>query len=210
VEDEELQKALLLATDFFFSEWEKNFRTPTVHERIRFMSECLAIDLQQEQVIQLADYFGSLIFVIPPQKIGSVKNQIPYLAEKFPLGLISDTGYISGKYIRLFLAQEGLDRYFQSFVFSDEQSNSKPHRSAFEKTASNLKVSLPRLIHIGDMERTDIAGARQAGCFTIKYTGAHRPLEENQTQAHYVINDYQQLMETLDKAVMDIMGAEKI
>jgi len=163
------------------------------------MAGYLNIRISDEHVNQIADYFCSLIFREPPEEIKEIKGQIPYLAEKFPLGLISDTGYITGKYIRQFLQREDLLKYFQSFMFSDEQPNSKPHRSTFEKTAANLNVPLNRLIHVGDLERTDIAGARNSGCLCIKYTGAHNQMNQNQSGAHFVINDYKDLPGILEK-----------
>jgi len=206
VKAEELEKVLLQSAEFFFSEWEKNFRTPPSRERIQFMSKHLGIELRDEHIAQVSDYFGSLIFEVPPREIQGVKKLIPDLAEKFPLGLISDTGYISGKYIRKFLVQENLDQYFKSYIFSDEQPNSKPHRSVFEKTAHNLNVSLSRLIHIGDLERTDISGAIQAGCHCIKFINGQRQDAQEPTQAHYVFHDYRNFREALEYMISDLNG----
>lgn len=163
------------------------------------MGEYLNVPIRDEHVHQIADYFCSLIFREPPEEITEIKQRIPDLAKKFPLGLISDTGYITGNYIRRFLQQEDLLKYFTSFMFSDEQPYSKPHRSVFEKTAANLEVTLNRLIHIGDLERTDIAGARNCRCIAIKYTGGYYQADHNQSRAHFVINDFRDLPGILEK-----------
>ncbi len=210
ITSEEFKNALSKSADFFFSEWQNNSRTPTVWERIRFISNYLSVEIREEHVNEIADYFCSLIFSVPPEEIREIKVVIPDLAQKFPLGLISDTGYITGKYIRQFLQRENLLQYFSSFMFSDEQANSKPHRSVFEKTAENLHISLDRLIHIGDLERTDIAGARQAGCYCVKFTGANNSVSPDKTQAHFVINNYQELPATLTKLIEEIRKLENI
>ena len=55
----------------------------------------------------LSEDFGRLILEIPPIEINGVRNVIRSLAKEFPLGIISDTGYIAGRHIRNFLEKEG-------------------------------------------------------------------------------------------------------
>ncbi len=210
VTSEELKIALAKSVDYFFSEWQNKFRTPTVWERVRYICNCLSLQVAAEHVNQVADYFCSLIFSVPPVEIREIKELLPGLAQKFPVGLISDTGYITGKYIRQFLQQENLLQYFSSFMFSDEQPNSKPHRAVFEQTAENLNISVNRLIHIGDLERTDIAGARQAGCYCIKYIGGNNTPGPDITQAHSVINNYQELPAVLSSLVEQVHDQENL
>jgi putative hydrolase of the HAD superfamily len=209
VEEEEIISVLNRANDFFYSEWENRFRTPPARERLSFMCRELSIILSEEHIRELADTFGGLVFRVPPREIPGIKRQIPVLAQRYPLGLISDTGYISGNYIRLFLQKEGLFPYFNSFVFSDEQLHSKPHPSVFARTAANLQVPLNRLIHIGDMERTDIAGARGAGCWCIKYTGSGNQAEGIPSQAHRIISRYESLPDVLENLSERIRTADE-
>jgi HAD superfamily hydrolase (TIGR01549 family) len=175
---------------------------------VRLIGQCLSLEFSDDHINEIADYFCSLIFSVPPAEIAEIKSLLPGLAGEFPLGLISDTGYITGHYIRKFLQQENLLQYFSSFMFSDEQENSKPHRSVFEKTAANLNIPLGRLIHIGDLERTDITGARQAGCYCIKYTGAYKPAAQDNTQAHYIIDNYLDLPPVLNRLITEC-GADE-
>ncbi len=168
------------------------------------------MEITAEHVNEIADYFCSLIFSVPPAEIPEIKELLPGLAQKFPVGLISDTGYITGKYIRQFLQQENLLQYFSSFMFSDEQQNSKPHRSVFAQTAKNLNISLNRLIHIGDLERTDIAGARQAGCYSIKYNGTNKSDNQDKSQAQFVISNYNELPATLTRLIEEIHNPEDL
>jgi HAD superfamily hydrolase (TIGR01549 family) len=192
-----VKAAFVAATEYFLHHWRTNLRTPTASERIIFIAKQLSINLNKQNVREIADYFGSLIFEIPPHPIADVHSTIAHLASKYSLGIISDTGYISGKYIRQFLKNEGMFAYFQSFVFSDEQMHSKPHPAVFQITCNNLGNRCSKLIHIGDLEETDIQGAKNAGCISIKYTGTY-PNIAGETRADYQIRNYDGLPQLID------------
>jgi putative hydrolase of the HAD superfamily len=160
------------------------------------MASFLKIAMKPDHTEELADYFARIIFDIPPREIAHLKKILPQICAKYPLGIISDTGYISGKYIRKFLEKENVLQYFTSLYFSDEHAHSKPHESVFKHTAKNLGVQLNQLMHIGDLERTDIAGALNSGCIAVKYTGIHTDQPDN-GHAHFVISDYTQLKEVV-------------
>jgi len=201
VEKREIEAAFSASTEFFFTEWQKNQRTPTPSERIAHMSDRLGVRLDESQISDLCDYFGSLIFAVPPAEIPGIKSLIGRLAENYPLAIISDTGYISGKYIRDFLKKENLLSFFKSLIFSDEEKNSKPHTSLFYKTADNLGVSPGQIIHIGDLEQTDIHGAVSAGFKSIKFIGENTP-PENESAADQIIASYSDFV----SALQEILG----
>jgi FMN phosphatase YigB (HAD superfamily) len=202
VDEEEVVAAFSHSTQFFLHEWKNNKRTPSAEERIVFMADKLHVSLPDKLVDQIVSYFGYMIFEIRPREIKPIKSIIPELAKEFPLGIISDTGYISGKYIKSFLEREGLSSYFNSMVFSDEQQHSKPHSSVFELMAAELSIPVNKLIHIGDLERTDIEGALNAGCACIRYVGEKfsEPLE---SRANIVIKDYKLLRQCLNRLMIN-------
>lgn len=196
LESYEIEQAFTAGSKFFLDNWINRSTTPTAAERIRFMAEYFSVKLSEDLVHDAAEFFGQMIFEVPPQEIDFVKEMIPILSKKYPLGIISDTGYISGKYICDFLDQENLLEYFSSFIFSDENKYSKPHISVFNKTAKNLQISTQDLIHVGDLERTDVAGAINAGCTSIKFTGAnHDNVEDG--RAHHIVAKYEDLLKML-------------
>jgi FMN phosphatase YigB (HAD superfamily) len=193
ITDYEVNKVFDLSFSYFINEWKEKMRTPTAQERISLMSRYLNIDLPEMTISGLSEDFGRLILEIPPIEINGVRNVIRSLAKEFPLGIISDTGYIAGRHIRNFLEKEGILNCFRSFMFSDEQPHSKPHASVFKNTAEQLGVSLGNLIHVGDLERTDIHGAAAAGCQSIKFTGANHHPSEN-SEATLVTDSYKAVL----------------
>jgi putative hydrolase of the HAD superfamily len=195
-----VDKAFHASAKFFIDEWQNKFRTPTATERIRYMSEKLSVTINNSDIEKTADYFGKLIFVVPPQINSQNLKIVRRLSQKYPIGLISDTGYISGKYIRQFLIEQDMISTFLSLVFSDEQRYCKPHPSVFKLTCNNLDISSSRLIHIGDLEKTDVKGVRDSGGISIKYIGWNDN-SSKASNADYVINNYQELSRTITEIV---------
>ena len=74
IEDYQIDEAFEASINFFLYEWKYKFRTPTAHERIKFIAQRLHISLPTETIYQIADYFGKLIFKVPPQEILEIKN----------------------------------------------------------------------------------------------------------------------------------------
>ncbi len=88
----------------------------------------------------------------------------------------------------------------QLIMFSDEHPHCKPHSSLFKLTCDRFKIDCSRLIHIGDLEKTDVKGANDSRGISIKYTGWHNnPVEKS--LAKYIINDYQTLSQTITDIV---------
>ena len=186
--------------EFFIYEWQHHYRTPSTQERIQYMLNLLSVKLETNVIEHICRFFGELIFDVPPQNSPENLTIIKQLAEIYPLGIISDTGYISGKYIKEFLKNEGLISCFKSLIFSDEQEFGKPHSSVFIKTCENLNISCSHLIHIGDLEQTDVKGAKDSGCISIKYTGWNNVSTLN-SRADKVINNYEDLARSIREIV---------
>ena len=201
IADKDIDKAFNISTQHFFHEWKENTRTPTAAERILLMTQYLELTISEEHIEQIAEEFGRLIDEIPPKAITDAKDVVQELSQMVPLGIISDTGYIAGRHIRRFLEREGLLSCFSSFVFSDEHKYSKPHISVFQKTAKQLNAELNQLIHVGDLERTDIEGAKSAGCRSIKFTGAKKQ-DKSSSQAELVVHTYRELNSGLNQLLM--------
>jgi putative hydrolase of the HAD superfamily len=87
--------------------------------------------------------------------------------------LICDTGFAPGAVVRRLLDRTGLLDLLEVTVFSDELGVPKPHARAFTTALAALGVSPESAIHVGDLRRSDIAGARAAGMASVRFRGRH-------------------------------------
>jgi FMN phosphatase YigB (HAD superfamily) len=85
--------------------------------------------------------------------------------------LICDTGFTPGRVLRQLLARVALLDHLEVQIFSNEVGVPKPHPHAFESALRALAVSAQGAVHIGDLRRSDVAGARAAGMHTVRFRG---------------------------------------
>ena len=88
-----------------------------------------------------------------------------------PTALVCDTGFTAGRSVRRALAANGLALDF--LFFSEEVGTPKPHPPIFLAALEATGAEPDRAVHIGDLRRTDVAGARAVGMGTIRFTGVH-------------------------------------
>ncbi len=80
-------------------------------------------------------------------------------------------------------------------TFSDEIGRSKPHQSLFLATAMALGVVVKEMLHIGDLEMTDIRGAKNVGATAVLFAADND--ESATTAADFVIKTHQELPKLL-------------
>jgi FMN phosphatase YigB (HAD superfamily) len=85
--------------------------------------------------------------------------------------LICDTGFSPGRVVRQLLARVGLLEHLEVHIFSDEVRVPKPHPRAFSAALEGLGVPAKGALHVGDLRRSDVAGARAAGMRTVRFCG---------------------------------------
>ncbi|CAN5538758.1 HAD family hydrolase [soil metagenome] len=90
------------------------------------------------------------------------------------IGIICDVGLAPSRTLRRYLAAHDLIDYFDHWSFSDEVGVFKPDPTIFRHALSGLGgVDPAEAVHIGDLRRTDVAGAQGMGIFAIRYTGVY-------------------------------------
>jgi putative hydrolase of the HAD superfamily len=110
--------------------------------------------------------------------------------------LICDTGFTPGRVIRELLDQAGLLPYLEVLCFSDEVGIPKPGNEIFAKALAELGVRPPEAIHVGDLRRTDIAGAHDVGMHAARFKGVHDD-RSGGAEAKIVITSHAQLLEAI-------------
>jgi putative hydrolase of the HAD superfamily len=155
--------------------WRHEYRTLGSPEWLGLMLGHLNVTLPQPELDALADYFNSCIVESDPpiQLIDGVSDAVRRLSRRYRLGVISDTGLSTGRVLRHFLERDGVLDRFACLSFSDELGVSKPHPDAFRRTLACLNAQPERAVHIGDLTRTDIAGAKAISMRAVRFTGVN-------------------------------------
>jgi putative hydrolase of the HAD superfamily len=69
------------------------------------------------------------------------------------------------------LGELGIAQRFVAILDSGRLGFGKPDRRIFALAAEKLGVSLAELVHVGDSEKADVVGAKDAGAFAARYDG---------------------------------------
>jgi len=132
----------------------------------------------------------------PPALRVGVNGILEGLRGRYKIGLISDTGLSLGCALReVMRADQTLD-YFDHLTFSDETGSAKPNPRQFLYTCHMLGVAPEHTVHVGDLEETDIAGAREAGLRSILITNGRTI---SQTAATATITSMSELPDILKR-----------
>ena len=96
------------------------------------------------------------------------------------------------------MQRDDIHKFFSAFTFSDETVYTKPEVIQFTSTLQQLNVKPEEAVHIGDIVRTDIVGAKNAGMKAIRFEGFNKT-ETDDTLSDAVIDDYRQLEKTIEE-----------
>ncbi|UDY34083.1 HAD family hydrolase [Dermatobacter hominis] len=114
------------------------------------------------------------------------------------IGIICDVGMTPSTTLRRYLDHHGLLRHFDHWSFSDEVGAYKPDPVMFEHAAAGLGSPAPgRTAHVGDLLRTDVAGARGAGWISVRYRGLADDVGDDGPEADLVIDHHADLPDLL-------------
>lgn len=170
VSEEEADDALQDIMAYFMQQHLETQHTLRPPDAVQLACDRFGVSLDEAVSGDLATVFGTAILAHPPAPILNALEAVQAAAARVPVALISDTGFSPGKNLRVLLEREGFLPHFKAMTFSDETGVAKPQRFMFESTAAQLGVEAHELLHIGDLEPTDIVGAHQvngkAGLFT--------------------------------------------
>lgn len=173
ITEEQLQEADYSVGTMWEHTWRVQHRTLVASEWLELLLERLDTKLPSSDSEALAIYFNEAIFDLDPpvQLVEHAPDVLARLALRYRLGIISDTGLSNGEVLRRLLQRDGIIDHFSCLSFSDETGVSKPHRAAFQRTLDCLDAQPQEAVHIGDLSRTDIAGAREMGMRAVRFTG---------------------------------------
>jgi len=110
--------------------------------------------------------------------------------------LICDTGLTPGHVVRQHLLRLGLLRGLRAQIFSDEVGVPKPDARMFRAALAALGCPAREALHVGDLRRTDVAGARGVGMGSVRIRAVHDD-GTDLPEADHVVASHRELRELL-------------
>ena len=103
------------------------------------------------------------------------------------VGIISDTALATGRHLRTYLDAYGILQHVTFAAFSDEVGVYKPDPAIFAAALDGLGIGDPATAaHVGDLKRTDVAGARAMGMSTVRFRGVVDDPEDGAEADHVI------------------------
>jgi putative hydrolase of the HAD superfamily len=109
--------------------------------------------------------------------------------------LVCDTGLTPGRVVRRLLAGHGVAVLLDFMAFSNEVGVPKPNRRMFD--AALNAIGGGTAVHVGDLRRTDIAGARGAGMGAVRFRGVWDDTALEYPEGDAVLDDMRDLVALL-------------
>ena len=109
------------------------------------------------------------------------------------LGIVCDVGMTPSTTLRAHLDKHGVLELFDHWSFSDEVGCYKPAPAIFRHALDGLGAAPERTAHVGDLRRTDVAGARAMGMTAVRYTGIFDDDSQPEPEGHHVVADHGEL-----------------
>jgi putative hydrolase of the HAD superfamily len=177
--------------------WKEEHRGYTTADRVRWILRRLGIERPDdcEHVAAACDAVDEALLRHPPALLAGAAEAIRALAERFPLAIISDTGFASGRAQDVLLERDGLLDLFPVRIYSMDVGHAKPRPEPFLAAVDALGVTVREALHIGDIERTDVRGALGAGLRAIRCDVM--PRQRGGSRAEMVFRGYDELEEYL-------------
>lgn len=135
----------------------------------RLALQTLGVQIDPAHERQLIDGLEDEILSHDVRALDGAREALAILARAgVRQALICDTGFTPGRVVRKLLDRVGLLEFLEVTIFSDEIGVPKPEVRAFESALQGLGVLPEGAVHVGDLRRSDIAGARSARMGSVR------------------------------------------
>jgi putative hydrolase of the HAD superfamily len=150
--------------------WREEHRGYTTQERVRWMLQRLEVQRPEDcqYVARAVREIDDALLTYPPPLLLGAGDALARLSSAFKLGVVSDTGFASGKAQDRVLERDQLLGMFAVTVYSMDVGHAKPRPEPFDAAVNALGVAPGDVVHVGDDERTDIRGALAAGLRAVR------------------------------------------
>ncbi|GAC1411419.1 MAG: HAD family hydrolase [Actinomycetota bacterium] len=187
------------AAGIFQSSWQEHFDAWHRHEQFGATGMVAWIaqryDLSSAKQQQLLQVFEEITLDVGVNLVDGASETLHALkSANIATALICDTGLSPGRVVRTLLERHGVGSMLDAFAFSDEVGVPKPHPKMFA-TALDAIGGGPAM-HVGDLRRTDVFGARSAGLRSVRFRGVYDD-DSDHPEADHVIDDLRTIPELL-------------
>lgn len=147
-------------------------REPSFVERVHCFIDSIEKGLRERlgegRVQRIAEAYANSFYAHPSRPHEAASDVLMQLkAEKYLIGLISNTDMTPGVLFREYMERLDILKYFDVLTFSDEAGFPKPEKEIFEMTSAELGVDPSRTVHVGDHFINDVVGAQGVGMKAI-------------------------------------------
>jgi len=196
---DELLAVLKQYHDLWHEDWLKRRVTHGALHIVRYIAEKFGLDAGEDQIVEFARKLDDTLKEIPPKIMEGAGEVLAELAGRgIKLGIISDTAISGPKSLDWLLEQWDLLSYFPVRVYSENTGAAKPDPKAYLAAVQQFGVPQQRLLHIGDLESTDILGAKSIGIAAIRFDGSKSEAEcKTCSMADRVVRSWSELADLL-------------
>lgn len=200
-----VEEALWSGSGFFDRVWYDEHRTPLCEEIVYSVLATLNRRLPPATHDRVVEQYQQMVLEFPPEPTEGAREMLDELAPRYRLALICDTGYSPGSILRQLMERYDMLAQFEYLYFSDEHGMSKPDVRVFQRTLGQLAVQPREAAHVGDIQRTDIAGAQAAGMAAVHFVGSNDH-DVAYSTAEAVIHKMDELPAALDELLRPRLG----
>lgn len=198
IERERLDAAFDASWDRYVKAWTQNQQYRAVQAAEDILTE-LGFDLPDDVRADLLESFGRAGDKAELHLTEQIRPTLHALKDAgIRLGIICDVGMTPSDILREHLIRHEILPLFDHWSFSDEVGAYKPSKVIFEHALEGLGGPAPeRVAHVGDIRRTDIAGAKAMGMVAVRYTGVSDDDSEGEPEGDHVIASHAELLTVL-------------
>lgn len=173
--------------------WREEHRGYTTEERIRWMLSLVDVQPPRDcrhlaRAVALVD---DALVHHPPRLFPGARELLESLSTRVRLAIVSDTGFASGQGQDRLLEHHGVRRYFAATIYSMDVGHAKPRPEPFRAALDALGAEPHDVVHVGDIEQTDVKGALAAGMRAVRLDLVR---DGGESAAEYVARSYEELL----------------
>ncbi|NPV90929.1 MAG: HAD family hydrolase [Firmicutes bacterium] len=142
--------------------------------QVQGLMERFQLKNDHETFQELYRAYTEALLDLPPRLMDGAVEVLEELKAGYRLGLICNTGATPGTVVRRVFGQFGIDRFFDTLIFSNEVGVAKPNPEIFKLALANLDTAPGDALHVGDDPVTDIGGGHRAGMKTAWFNHRNR------------------------------------